>query len=107
MPLRESAMCRTLGIELTRSPGEVPHPRAAHDCRMSATVCVASRGGTYSCAVQASLARAEMAAQEAGQLGRLRADIEASLQKKAQRLHTATTHLASLLGHRIEHSMHK
>lgn len=48
-----------------------------------------------------------MAAQEAGQLGRLRADIAASLQNKAQRLRTTTTRLASLLGHRIEHSMHK
>ena len=64
-------------------------------------------GDTCSGAVQASLARAEMAAQEAGQLGRLRADIATSLQKKAQRLRTTTTRLASLLGTRIEHSMHK
>ena len=48
-----------------------------------------------------------MAAQEAGQLGRLRADIAASLQNKAQRLRTTTTRLASMLGHRIQHSMHK
>ncbi|CAK0738433.1 hypothetical protein CVIRNUC_001042 [Coccomyxa viridis] len=72
--------------------------------RENAAVCAQERGAL---AYQASLARAEMAAQEAGQLGRLRADIAASLQNKAQRLRTTTTRLASLLGHRIEHSMHK
>ena len=55
--------------------------------------------------VQASLARAEIAAQEAGHLGRLRADLQASAQKRAQQLHASLNRLATQISQRVERRM--
>ena len=54
--------------------------------------------------VQASLARAEMAAQEAGHMGRLRADLQASAQRKAQQLRAQATRLATQIKQHVDRS---
>ena len=55
--------------------------------------------------VQASLARAEMAAQEAGHMGRLRADLQASAQKRAQQLRAQATRLATQIKQHVDRSV--
>ena len=57
--------------------------------------------------LQASLARAEMAAQEAGSMGRLREDLRSAVQQKAERLRSAATRIASHIGARLDHSVHE
>ncbi|CAL5223918.1 g6516 [Coccomyxa viridis] len=65
-------------------------------------VCAQERGAL---AYQASLARAEMAAQEAGHVGRLRADIHASAQKRAEQLRAHATRLATQISQHVDRSV--
>ena len=57
--------------------------------------------------LQASLARAEMAAQEAGHIGRLRAEIRSTAQIKAEQIRATATRFAAHAKQHLDQSLHR